>query len=212
MNVKLLLRKDIEREDRDSKEFFKIAQYLIKLEVDKDDIRKVFCNFKIQKLKKRIENIKNLTPITDEVDWKVQKMLIEIHGKNLKESHYLSDANSNEEAKDGKRTSDLAAEEAKILTKFDKKEITEEIKERQTINITNLKYSQLKKGTITWFIKIFSEKLVDFIIETITEYKELFSSEGKQMKQFLTNFLNIYLTNQKEILSAKYISYYQMTE
>ena len=212
MKVKLLLRKDIEREDRDSKEFFKIAKYLIKLEIDKDDIRNVFWNFKIQKLKHRIEKIKNLTPVTDEVDWKIQKMLIEVHGKNLKESHYLSDTNPNEEAKEEKRTSDLVTEESKILTKFDKKEIVEEIKERQEINIGNLKYSQLKKGTITWFIKIFSEKLVDFIIETITEYKELFASEGKPMKQFLSNFLNIYLTTQKEILSTKYISYYQMTE
>lgn len=40
--VKNFLRRDIEREERDSDEFFKMAKYLIELGVDKADIRTVF--------------------------------------------------------------------------------------------------------------------------------------------------------------------------
>jgi len=40
--VKNYLRKGIEREDRDSKEFYRMAKYLIKLGVERDDIRSVF--------------------------------------------------------------------------------------------------------------------------------------------------------------------------
>jgi len=96
--------------------------------------------------------------------------------------------------------------------KFEKKEIIEEIKERQTVNIGILKSSQLKKGTVSWFIKKFSEQLVEFIIETISEYKVLFSDESKPKKQFIIKFLNVYIKAQKDLLSTSYLNYYSMTE
>ena len=207
--VKNYLRRDIEREERDSNEFFKMAKYLIQLGVDKDDIRAVFTIFKTQNIQNRIERIKELAPMIDEVDPKIQKRLLELHGKNLKDSHYYEEENQEEE-----KVSMQAFEKENVEqpTKFDKKEIIEEIKERQTVSIGMLKSSQLKQGTVSWFIKKFSEQLVDFIIQTINEYKELFSATGKPTKQFLTNFLNAYLSAQKELLGERYMSYFNMTE
>jgi hypothetical protein len=212
MKIKNHLRKDIERAERDNEEFFKMCKYLISLGVDKNDIRSVFCNFKIGSMQQRIDKIKALSQLVEEVDPRVQKRLLEIHGKKLKESHYLAEEKKLvEEETQQKRISDLSAEHSKF-SKFDKKEIIDEIKERQTVNIGLLKSSQLKKGTVSWFVKKFSEQLVCFITETISEFNELFEEKGKPKKQFLNNFLNPYLTALKEILGSQYISYYNMTE
>jgi len=71
--VKTYLRRDLEKEDRDNDEFYKMAKYLIKFGVDKDDIRTVFVNFKTVNIKKRIDRIRDLAPLVDEVDPKVMK-------------------------------------------------------------------------------------------------------------------------------------------
>lgn len=153
-----------------------------------------------------------MVPLVDEVDPKIQNRLLEQYGKMLKESHYIAEEQKmEEEEKQDKRTSELSIGQIRH-SKFDKNDIIEEIKERQTVNIGLLKSSQLKKGTVSWFIKKFSEQLVDFIVKTIEEYKELFDQDSKPTKKFLTNFLNIYLTAQKELLGAKYLSYNNMTE
>ena len=213
LKIKNHLRRDIEREDRDNEEFSKMCKYLINLGVDKNDIRSVFCTFKVNNIKKRIKKIKGSSQLVEEVDPKIQKRLLEMHGKLLKESHYLAEEKKvAEEEKQEKRISDLSAEHSNIAAKFDKKEIIEEIKERQTVSIGLLKSSQLKKGTVSWFTKKFSEQLVDFIIQTISEYTELFGEEAKPLKQFLNNFLSHYLKAQKEALGSQYISYYNMTE
>jgi hypothetical protein len=67
-------------------------------------------------------------------------------------------------------------EKAYASTKFEKKEIFQEVKDRQNYDISKLRSSQLKKGTGTWFIKKFSEQLVGFIIKTLEEYRFLFIS------------------------------------
>lgn len=153
-----------------------------------------------------------MVPLVDEVDPKIQNRLLEQYGKMLKESHYIAEEQKmEEEEKQDKRTSELSIGQIRH-SKFDKNDIIEEIKERQTVNIGLLKSSQLKKGTVSWFIKKFSEQLVDFIVKTIEEYKELFDQDSKPTKQFFTNFLNIYLSAQKELLGAKYLSYNNMTE
>lgn len=93
--------------------------------------------------------------------------------------------------------------------KFEKQEIFDEVKERQNYDISQLRSYQLKKGTGTWFIKKFSEQLVQFILTSIEEFKTLFFKDPQEkqqqivFKKFLNSFLTPYLNEQKSILKKQ---------
>ena len=138
-----------------------------------------------------------------ELDPKEHRRILEKYGTEIKESDYEREVE--EEMKE--------EEKAGETTKFDKRDIFHEMKERQNYNISQLTSSQLKKGTGLWFIRKFSERLMPFIISSIEEYMKLFIDEEADSKyqqlcykKFLTGFLNLYLEAQKEILTKHHLA------
>lgn len=115
----------------------------------------------------KVKTILTLSHFAQELDPKEQGRLLIKYGLDIKESDYEREMQvevSGHEIEEDKQYS----------TKFEKQDIFDEVKERQNYDISQLRSYQLKKGTGTWFIKKFSEELVEFILITIQEYKQLF--------------------------------------
>jgi hypothetical protein len=103
-----------------------MIKYLMKLGQDEDDLRTVFTTFKIDCMKKRVESIRELCPLGEELDPKEHRRLLEKYGNDIKESDYEREA------------AELKEEENVKQTKFEKKEIFKEVKDRQNYNISML--------------------------------------------------------------------------
>lgn len=77
----------------------------------------------------------------------------------------------------------------------------------------------MKKGTILWFVKKYSEQLVPFIVSSIDEFKNLFLPNGIENKQnlthfkkFLNQFTSLYLNELKDILKKQSLHIIYVTE
>jgi len=109
--VRVKLRQEIERTNDHSQEsFFKMVKYLIRLGEDEDDMRTEYSKFKTEKMKSRVEAIRDLSSLTTELEPKEHKRLLDKYGDAIKESDYQreSEEQEEEEAKEG-------------ATKFEKK-------------------------------------------------------------------------------------------